>query len=45
MGVGVNCQGNAVNAGECQRIEWESVYSARRMQETSRVMQGSGCKC
>ena len=45
MGVGVNCQGNAVNAGECRRNEWEWVYSARRMQETTRVMQGSGCKC
>ena len=45
MGVGVNCQGNAVNAGEFQRNEWEWVNSARRMQETTRVMQGSGCKC
>ena len=43
MGVGVNCQGNAGNAGECQGNVWE-VYSARRMQGTTRGMQGSGCK-
>ena len=42
MGVGVNCQGNAVHPGECQKNKWERVYSARRMQETTRVMQGSG---
>ena len=42
MGVGVNCQGNAGNVGECQ---WNvsEVYSARGMQGT-RGMQGSGCK-
>ena len=50
MGVGVNCQGNAVNAGECQRNEWERVYSAkvqgeyRGMQGKARGTHGSGCK-
>ena len=44
MGVGVNCQGNAGNAGECQGNVWEWVYSARGMQGTTRGMQGSGCK-
>ena len=43
MGVGVNCQGNAGNAGECQGNIWE-VYSARGMQGTTRGMQGSGCQ-
>ena len=43
MGVGVNCQGNAGNAGECQGNVWE-VYSARGMQGTTRGMQGSGYK-
>ena len=45
MGVDVNCQGNVGNAGnaKCQRKVWE-VYSARGMQETTRGMQGSGCK-
>ena len=32
MGVGVNCQGNAGNEGECQGNVWEWVYSARGMQ-------------
>ena len=45
MGVGVNCQGNAGNAVECQGNVWEWVYSASRMQWTTRGMQGSGCKC
>ena len=40
----VNCQVNAVNAGECQGNIWEWVYSATGMQGTTRVMQGSGCK-
>ena len=44
MGVGVNCQGNAGIAGECQGNIWEWVYSARGMQGTTRVLQGSGCK-
>ena len=44
MGVGVNCQGNAGNAGECQENVWEWVYSARGMQGTTKGMQGSGCK-
>ena len=44
MGVGLNCQRNAVNAGECQGYVWEWVYSARGMQGTTRGMQGSGCK-
>ena len=44
MGVGVNCQGNAGNAEECQGNVWEWVYNARRMQGTTRGMQGSGCK-
>ena len=43
IGVGVNCQGNAENAGECQRNVWE-VYNARGMQGTTMGMQGSGCK-
>ena len=43
-GVGVNCQGNAGIAGECQGNIWEWVYSARGMQGTTRVLQGSGCK-
>ena len=43
MGVGVNCQGNAGNAGECQGNVWE-VYSAREMQGTTRGMQGSEYK-
>ena len=47
MGVSVNCQGNAENAGnagECQGNVWEWVYSARGMQGTTKGMQGSGCK-
>ena len=44
MGVGVNCQGNAVNAGECQRDDREWVYSARGIQGTTREMQGTECK-
>ena len=44
MGVGLNCQGNAGNAGECQGYVWEWVYSASRMQGTTRGMQGCGCK-
>ena len=44
MGVGLNCQGNAGNAGECQGYVWEWVYSARGMQETTRGMPGRGCK-
>ena len=43
MGVGVNCQGYAGNAGECQGNVWE-VYSARGMQGTTRGMQGCGSK-
>ena len=38
--MGVNCQGNAGNAGECQG----TVYSAWGMQGTTTGMQGSGCK-
>ena len=45
MGVGVNFQVNAGNAGEFQGNVLEWVYSARRMQGTTRGMQGSGCKC
>ena len=45
MGVGVNFQMNAGNAGEFQGNVLEWVYSARRMQGTTRGMQGSGCKC
>ena len=44
MGVGLNCQGNAGNAGECQGYVWEWVYSASGMQGTTRGMQGCGCK-
>ena len=44
MGVGVNCQGNAGIAGECQGNIWEWVFSARGIQGTTRVLQGSGCK-
>ena len=44
MGVGVNCQGNAGNAGERQGNICEWVYSARGMQGTTRGMQGNGCK-
>ena len=44
MVVGLNCQGNARNAGEYQGYVWEWVYSARGMQGTTRGMQGRGCK-
>ena len=44
MGVGVKCQGNAGNAEECQGNVWKWVHNARRMQGTTRGMQGSGCK-
>ena len=44
MGVGVNFQVNAGIAGEFQGNVLEWVYSARRMQGTTRGMQGSGCK-
>ena len=44
IGVSVNCQVNAGNAGESQGNIWEWVYSATGMQGTTRVMQGSGCK-
>ena len=44
IGVSVNCQVNAGNAGECQGNVWEWVYSARGMQGTTRGIQGSGCK-
>ena len=46
MGVGVNCQGNAGNAGSAGEYQGNvrEVYSARGMQGTTRGMQGSGCK-
>ena len=44
IGVSVNCQVKAGNAGECQGNIWEWVYSARGMQGTTRGIQGSRCK-
>ena len=42
MGVGLNCQWNAENVGECQGNVWEWVYSARGLPgECKRV----GVKC
>ena len=38
MGVGVNCQGKAGNAGECQGNVCEWVFSDRGMQGTTREM-------
>ena len=44
IGVSVNCQVNAGNAGECQGNIREWVYSATGMQGSTRGMQASGCK-
>ena len=44
MGVSINCQENAGNAGECQGNVLEWVYSTRGMQGTTREM-GVGVKC
>ena len=48
MGVGVNCQGIAGNAGECQGNVWEWRQSPKGMQENvgeSRGIQGIPGEC
>ena len=43
-GSGCKLPGESRNAGECQGNAWEWVFSARRMQGTTRGM-GVGVKC